>query len=98
MSEALATIAANVCNTTTVLVVVATRDSTGDNQGSVRITDTAEDGRLRIPAKVSSPFPLAEVLENRVGSRHRNAARAETTGCVLASHRAFDSQPRYRLG
>ena len=30
------------------------------------------------------------------GSKHRTAAKAETTGCARASHRAFDSQRRGR--
>jgi hypothetical protein len=32
------------------------------------------------------------------GSKLHTAAKAETTGCWIAFHRAFDSKPRGRLG
>src|SRR6266496_6609653 len=41
---------------------------------------------------------VAGVLGTQIDNRGHIAARAETTGCGLASHRAFDLRPRYRLG
>ena len=42
-------------------------------------------------------FAQSYALATRVGNRRHSAARAETTGYGLASHRAFDLQPRCRL-
>ena len=45
----------------------------------------------------SSPFHPVRALGTRFGNRRHSAAKAETKDCELASHRAFDSQPRGRL-
>ena len=44
----------------------------------------------------SLQFRQVGVPDSQVGSKLHTAAKAETTGCARACHRAFDSQPRGR--
>jgi hypothetical protein len=63
---------------------------------------TSPDGANRPAAlsssSVSPQFRPVGVREAQVGNRRHTAATAETMGYARAFHRAFDWQPRGRLG
>jgi hypothetical protein len=89
------------------LLAPANRVSTPEcqaNHGTPRLqaaTQSDKQTKSRSWRSLEKPYTMRHQIKvgslgTRPGNKRRTAAKAETTGCWLASHRAFDLQPRDR--